>query len=151
MNGIEAISSLKALLPTTSIVMLTISDDADTILSAFQAGASGYLFKSVSLDHISNAIKQASEGGLLMPSIVAEKVLDILRGTHNKGKDSELTARELEVLGEMAEGFSQKEIADRLFIGAATVNTHIQNIYKKLHVRCAPAAVAKAIRDGIIA
>lgn len=149
-SGVEAIGQLKALMPMTSVIMLTIADDAETIYAALQAGASGYLFKEVSLDQVIDAIRQAGDGGLLMPAIVANKVLKFFKKERYTDNDYNLSPREKDVLQEMADGFAQKEIARRLFIEASTVNSHISSIYRKLHVRCASAAVAKAIREGLI-
>lgn len=145
LNGIEGIGALKTHLTGTRIVMLTINDDAETIYAAFQAGASGYLFKNSSVDQIIDAIRQAALGGLLMPAPVADKVLRFFQQAPS-GEDPGLTEREKEVLREMAKGYSQKEIATRLFISPHTVNAHVRNIYEKIHVRCAAEAVAVAIR-----
>lgn len=151
MSGLDGISALKTRLPRTHIVMLTIRDDKEAIHRSLQAGASGYLFKNTSLDHIIEAVRQAANGGLLMPASVAEKVLHFFQSSGAVPQDDfGMTPREIEVLREMADGYTQKEIADRLFIAPSTVNTHLQHIYEKLHVRCGPEAVAKAIRAGLI-
>jgi DNA-binding NarL/FixJ family response regulator len=148
LSGVEGLSTLKRLVPSARIVMLTIIDDAATIFEAFQNGASGYLLKNSSVDKIIAAVREAASGGMLMPAPVAEKVL-----AHFHRPDREdygLTSREQDVLEEMGRGYSQKEIADRLFVSPHTVNTHIQHIYDKLHVRSGLEAVAKAFREGLI-
>ena len=149
-DGVEGISLLKERLPMTQIIMLTIRDDADTIYASFQAGASGYLFKNASVEEIIDAVRQGARGGLLMPGSVAQKVLDFFKVENEPTDDFDLSPRELDVLQEMAYGFYQSEIAQRLFIAPTTVNTHISNIYRKLHVRCAAGAVALAIRNKLI-
>lgn len=149
LNGLDAIEAFKQRLPKTQVVMLTIRDDPDTIYTAFAAGASGYLFKNANVDEIIEAVRQAARGGMLMPAPVASKVLSLFQQTPAPD-DFGLSEREREVLAEMAEGYTQKEIAARLFVSPNTVNTHIQHIYAKLHVHCAPEAVAKAIRAGLI-
>lgn len=149
-SGIQGIERIKELLPNTKIIMLTIEGDSNTIYSAFSAGASGYLIKNSSVDQIIDAVQQASEGGMLMPPTVATKVLAYFQKDKIPEVDFGLSLREIEVLKEMAEGQTQREIADRMFIAPATVNTHIQHIYQKLHVNCAPGAVAKAIRNNLI-
>ena len=148
LSGVEGLSQLKQLAPQARIVMLTIIDDAATIFEAFQSGASGYLLKNSPVDKIIAAVREAASGGMLMPAPVAERVL-----AHFHRPDREdygLTSREQEVLEEMGRGYSQKEIADRLFVSPHTVNTHIQHIYDKLHVRSGLEAVAKAFREGLI-
>ena len=149
-DGVEGISALKERLPMTKIIMLTIRDDTDTIVASFKAGASGYLFKDASAEEIIEAVRQGARGGLLMPGNVAQKVLQFFKEDGEPTNDFDLSPRELDVLQEMAYGFSQKEIAQRLFISPATVNSHISHIYQKLHVRCAAAAVAFAIRNNLV-
>lgn len=149
-DGVEGIGALKERLPLTKIIMLTIRDDTDTIFASFKSGASGYLFKNASVKEIVGAVRQAANGGLLMPGNVAQKVLQFFRTEEVKADDYDLSSRELDVLQEMGNGFSQKEIAQRLFIAPSTVNTHISHIYQKLHVNCAAEAVAFAIRNNII-
>jgi DNA-binding NarL/FixJ family response regulator len=129
--------------------MLTIRDDAETIYAALRAGASGYLIKNDQVDQIVAAIREAAQGGTLMPAPVARKVLGFFQQQESK-PDYGLTEREMEVLQEMTEGYVQKEIADRLFISPSTVNTHIQHIYEKLHVHSGIEAVAKALRERLV-
>ena len=149
-SGIEGIGQLKQRLPETQIIMHTIRDDTQTIYSAFQAGASGYLVKDSSIDQIIDAVQQASQGGMLMPPLVANKVLDYFRQDEKPEEDFGLSLREIQVLQNIADGCTQKKIAEILFIEPTTVNTHVQHIYGKLHVRCAPEAVAIAIRKKLI-
>ena len=149
-NGLEGIGLIKQRLPETQIVMLTIRDDTDSIYRAFQEGASGYLIKGSGMDEIINAIQQASLGGMLMPAPVAAKVKTYFKQDLPNTQEFGLSLREKEVLEEMASGYTQKEMADRLDVSPNTINTHVQNIYSKLHVRCAPEAVAKAIRNKVI-
>lgn len=148
-SGIECISRLKARLPHASIVMLTIHDDADRIFRAFWSGASGYLLKTASLDEIGDAVRQAFRGGMLMPAGVADKVLHFLQA-ESRQREYDLTEREVEVLQHMAQGQTQQDIAEKLFLSPHTVNSHVGNIYEKLHVNSSAAAVAKAIRDRVI-
>lgn len=147
-SGIESIGALKTHMPDTSIVMLTIRDDSDTIYKALRNGASGYLFKNAGVHEIISVIKESRSGGTLMPAPVARKVLGLFH--EEPTKDYGLTAREREVLEEMSQGYTQKEIGVRLFITENTVNTHIQNIYAKLHVRSGIEAVARALRERLI-
>jgi DNA-binding NarL/FixJ family response regulator len=149
MTGLDGIAALKARLPDTQIVMLTIRDSANTIFDAFRAGASGYLLKNAGVDRIVAAVREAAAGGMLMPAPVARQVLGLFQ-RHKTPSDYGLTEREVEVLREMTEGCTQKEIAERLFVSPSTVNTHVQRIYAKLHVRSATEAVAKVLRERLL-
>lgn len=150
LSGLEGIGRLKTLLPGTGIVMLTIRDDADTIYEAFRAGASGYLLKNAGVDQIISAVREAHQGGTLMPAPVARKVLAFFQQQGAAVPDYGLTDREKDVLREMTEGRAQKEIADRLYVSPSTVNSHIQHIYEKLHVHSGIEAVAKALRERLV-
>jgi DNA-binding NarL/FixJ family response regulator len=149
MTGIDGIGDIKARLPETGVIMLTIRDEAASIFEAFRAGASGYLLKNSPIDRIIAAIREASTGGMLMPSPVARKVLQFFQQPKPTAS-YRLTGREQEVLGEMVNGRTQKEIADALFVSPSTVNTHVRHIYKKLHVRSSTEAVAKALRERLV-
>ena len=148
-SGIAGLATLKARLPSTRFVMLTIRDDAETVYAALRAGASGYLLKSAGADAILAAVEAAREGGMLMPPPVARLVLALF-SPEPAAPDYGLSPRERDVLAAMADGLAQKEIADRLGLTANTVNTHVQHLYAKLHVRSASAAVAKALRERLV-
>lgn len=147
-NGIDGIGAIKTILPTSRIVMLTIMDNAEAIYGAFRAGASGYLLKNTKYDRIIDAVREAYLGGTLMPAEVAGKVLGFFQ--EKKKTDYKLTRREKEILGKMADGHSQRAIADALFLSPYTVNTHVQHIYEKLHVHSSVQAVAKAFRERLL-
>ncbi|MAQ94107.1 hypothetical protein B1759_04440 [Rubrivirga sp. SAORIC476] len=149
LSGIEGLSQLKSRLPGSVVVMLTIRDDAETIYAALGAGASGYLLKSASPDELLAAIREARAGGMLMQRQVARLVLASFEARATV-PDYGLTPRETEVLGEMVAGHTQPQIADRLFVSLSTVNSHVQNIYAKLHVHNGSAAVAKAVRERLV-
>ena len=147
LTGVEGLGRLKAVLPATRFVMLTIRDDAETVYAALRAGASGYLLKSAGADEILAAVEAAHTGGMQMPAPIARLVLAQFAPDV---PDYGLSRREREVLAEMTSGHSQREIAARLFIAASTVNSHVQSLYDKLHVRTASAAVAKAVRERLV-
>ena len=151
MSGLEGIGQLKNHMPDANIVMLTIREEANTIYDALRAGASGYLRKEASLDQIVTAVREAAQGGTLMPADVASKVLSFFRQPEMEtNTDYGLTVREKEVLHEMAEGYLQKEIADHLNLSPYTINSHVQHIYEKLHVHSNVEAVAKALKERLI-
>ena len=152
MSGLDALAPFKAYLPATRIVMLTNRDDASTIYQALRAGAAGYLLKSADVDDIVAGVAQARRGGMLMPAPVAREVQSFLQAATLPAPqpDHGLSEREMEVLVDMGQGFSQKEIATRLSLSPHTVDTHIRHIYDKLHVRSGVEAVAKALREKLI-
>lgn len=153
MDGIEALKHFKEHTPKSHVVILTVFDDADKIFRAISAGATGYVLKSSGIDNISEAIRQVMDGGAPMTPDVAKKVLNAftrLEPTPDMSDSYNLTDREREILKLLADGLLKKEIADNLDLSVHTVSTHIRHIYEKLQVRTNTAAVAKALREGII-
>jgi DNA-binding NarL/FixJ family response regulator len=150
MNGIEAVLRIKSISPATRIIMLTVFDDHEKIFKAVCAGASGYLLKTSPLEKIVESIREAYSGGAPMTPRVARSVLEMfssLRPPAQQGYG--LTAREQKILELMTEGLIKKEIADQLSLSYHTVDTHLRNIYAKLHVGTRTAAVAKALKERL--
>ena len=154
MDGIECVRQLSAILPTLQIVMLTVYQDTDNLFRALAAGAHGYLVKPARARDLLAAIRDIHRGGAPMTSALARKVVDAFRNQAKPaaaslnaapvaGESDELAPREKEVLDLLAQGFSYKEIADKLNVSFATVHTYVLRIYKKLHVRSKNAAVAR--------
>lgn len=143
-NGIKLVSELKAKLPKLHVMMITVYEDGDQIFAALQAGASGYMLKRSQPEEIVQGIEQLCVGGSPMSPAVARKVVSFFQRRLPAPEDLEqLTARELEILTELAKGYRYKEIADRLKIGIETVRTHAHHIYEKLHVQSRTEAVVK--------
>jgi len=144
-NGIEAVRKLKAAMPQTQFVMLTVYEDADHIFHALTAGATGYLLKQTPRTELLTALHQVHSGGSPMTSNIARKVVQSFqqRSTRAVSDGAELSPREHEVLDLLARGYLYKEIAESLEISLPTVNTYIRRIYEKLHVRSRAQAVAK--------
>ena len=134
-SGIECTRRMKDLSPATQVLILTVYEDNDTIVEALKAGASGYLLKRASQADILAAIREVHEGGAPMSSQVARKVVASFRQPAPGAGEQGLSERELELLGLMAKGYSEKEIADRTHISVNTIKTHRKHIYQKLHVR----------------
>lgn len=153
MSGIEGIKILKRLFPEIQILVLTIHEEDDLVFEALCAGACGYLLKQTSPARLVEAIREAYEGGAPMSSHIARKVVAFFQEKKNNNGNNEynLTQREIEVLKSLVEGSSCKVIADSLFISIETVRFHFRNIYNKLHVHTQAEAVAKAIKEGIVA
>jgi DNA-binding NarL/FixJ family response regulator len=155
MDGIECVRQLSERLPSLQIVMLTVYQDTDNLFRALAAGAHGYLVKPARARDLLAAIRDIHRGGAPMTSALARKVVDAFRAQSAPAASpgqaaptggveaGELAPREEMVLDLLAQGFSYKEIADRLNVAFATVHTYVLRIYKKLHVRSKNAAVAR--------
>jgi len=155
MDGIECVRQLSELLPSLQIVMLTVYQDTNNLFRALAAGAHGYLVKPARARDLLAAIRDIHQGGAPLTSALARKVVDAFReqttpassaasgAAAGGGESSDLAPREEEVLDLLAQGFSYKEIADKLNVAFATVHTYVLRIYKKLHVRSKNAAVAR--------
>jgi DNA-binding NarL/FixJ family response regulator len=145
MDGVECVRQLARAAPKTQILMLTVHDDTEAIYNSLSAGASGYLLKPIRATELIAAVRDVYTGGAPMTSNIARKVVQSFKEAPSAaGASEDLTHRELEVLDYLAKGFIYKEIADRLQLSYATVRTHIERIYHKLHVRSRSQAVAKA-------
>ncbi|MBS3913568.1 MAG: response regulator transcription factor [Bacteroidetes bacterium] len=148
MNGIEAIIKLRESCPQTQFMMLTVYEDDDMIFKSLQAGATGYLLKKSSVTQIAQSIMDLYNGGSPMSPGIARKILNTFReGPQKPIPDyQDLSEREKELVNSLAQGYRYKEIADQLNISPATVRTHIQNIYKKLHVQSRTDAINKIFK-----
>ncbi len=151
MNGVECVRKLKALLPATQVMMLTVYEDTDNIFNALAAGASGYMLKRTPAKELIEAIHEVKRGGSPMTTHIARKVVLSFQQTaataaKNAGELSELSEREQQVLDLLSQGLIYKEIAEKLQISYETVHTYIRRIYEKLQVRTRTEAVAKFLQ-----
>lgn len=151
MSGIECIRKVKAKCPNMQFMMFTIYEDSEQVYDALAAGASGYLLKKTSHEKLLEALRDLHEGGAPMSAHIARKVVAAFqRSVPEKQEEALLSAREKEVLQQLAKGFLYKEIADRLGISAGTVRQHIHKIYEKLHVQNRTEAINKFYgREGL--
>ncbi|MBP6732940.1 MAG: response regulator transcription factor [Chitinophagales bacterium] len=155
-NGLQALGNIKRHYPDLNVLMQTVFDDEQKIFDAICNGASGYILKNTAPDKILDAIVETYQGGAPMSPVIARKVLQLMQSKHATTAQTEpveifnLTPREKEVLLLMVDGLSYKMIADRCKISFETVRSHINNIYKKLHVGTMTEAVAKAIKQKIV-
>ena len=148
-NGISCVAKLKNLLPQTQVIMLSLEQDSQRVFESLQAGATGYLVKTVETARILQAVKEVHNGGAPMSSQAAREVVSAFRQRPAaQGNGPSLSPREEAVLSLLAKGYRTKEIADELKVGIATVNTYVRNIYDKLHVRSRAEAVARFSRTG---
>ena len=148
-DGIEAVQKIKSLSPCTRVVILTAFNDHDKVFKAICMGASGYLLKTSPVEKIVESIHEVLAGGAPMAPQVASSVLQMFARMARPKQDYGLTAREQQILQLMVDGFIKKEIADKLALSYHTVDTHLRNIYTKLHVHSCTGAVAKALKERL--
>lgn len=149
MDGLDAITEFRQSAPNAKIVILTQSSQEEDVLRAISLGASGYLLKSTTLDELIEGIRTVANGGASLDAGIAKFILNTLKSIQTGGRDDDsrlLSDRELQILSLLAEGLVKKEIAKKLSISYATVDTHVGRIYQKLDVRNAPSAVNRAHR-----
>jgi two-component system, NarL family, response regulator LiaR len=151
LNGIDATKLVKEHFPQVNILILTVFEDKIKLFSALQAGASGYLLKKSKVMEIIEAIHEIYQGGSPMTPAIARKVLEYFNQPKIKQTDENaLSERENDILKCLVNGDSYKMIAANCFISMGTVRSHINNIYKKLHVNSKSEAVVKAIREKLV-
>nr|WP_273482730.1 response regulator transcription factor [Kribbella italica] len=141
-GGAEATARLRALPEPPQILVLTTYDTEADIMSAIDAGASGYLLKDAPPEDLFRAIRGTARGEAILAPAVAARLM--------RRTGPLLTEREVEILDQLATGRSNREIARRLFVSEATVKSHLSHIYTKLEVDTRAAAVARAIEQRII-
>ncbi|MBE2318941.1 response regulator transcription factor [Solirubrobacter sp. CPCC 204708] len=142
MDGVTATTKLRELDPAARVLVLTTYDRDGDIARAMQAGASGYLLKDAPRDELHRAVRAAARGEVVLAPAVAARVW--------RGDGEELSAREREVLQLVAKGCTNREVGERLHVSAATVKTHLLNVYAKLGVDDRTAAVVTALERGLI-
>ncbi|GLO62934.1 DNA-binding response regulator [Vibrio sp. MACH09] len=137
MSGLDTLKVLREEGVTSTVIVLTVSDNSQDIRALIEAGADGYLLKDTEPDELVELLKKAMDTG----SAYSQVVLDVMRD-QSKTDDmfSSLTEREKEILVEVARGYSNRQIAERLFISEATVKVHIKSLLKKLRVKSRVAA-----------
>jgi DNA-binding NarL/FixJ family response regulator len=147
MSGIDCVRALKPIIPDIQILMLTVYEDTESIFESLKAGASGYLLKRFPGQKIIEAIHDALNGGAPMSGQIARKVVQYFNDQERRKSELEdLSARERQVLKELAEGRPYKEIADILNVSIDTVRKHLQSVYQKLHVHNRTEAVVKFLQ-----
>jgi NarL family two-component system response regulator LiaR len=148
-GGIEAIREIKKHDPRARILVITSFAEDDKVFPAIKAGAQGYLLKDSSPRELLQAIRDIDKGQPSMHPTIARKLMrEIQRPSELPLTDEPLTEREAEVLGLVARGFTNQEIADRLFVSERTVRTHVSNILSKLHLANRTQAALYALRKG---
>jgi DNA-binding NarL/FixJ family response regulator len=144
MSGIECAAHLKQLLPSAQIIMVTVYEDTERIFKALRAGACGYLLKRCTPEELVSAIREVRQGGAPMSREIARKVIFSFQEPLTTAAEVEdLSPREREILELLAEGFPNKQIADRVGVTDGTVRWHLRHVYHKLHVRSRTEAALK--------
>jgi len=152
LRGIEAAREIKIILPEVKVLILSMHKDKEFVYSAISAGAEGYLLKEDADTELFAAIEKIRQEGRYISPLLLGDLTDELFQTRQKGQltpqDEPLTTREREVLKLIAEGTSNKEIADLLFISVRTIENHRANIMRKLNIKSTANLIKYAIRKG---
>jgi len=157
LDGVAATRRLHEACPEVKVIILTTFDDDEYVFEGLRAGAAGYLLKDVPSEQLVEAIRAAARGeAFIQPSVARKVVAEFARLTEREHRRREqplvepLSARELEVLALVAEGLSNREIGERLFITPGTVKNHVSNVLAKLGVRDRTQAVLQAQELGLL-
>ena len=151
MDGVEALMRMREHNPDARAIVFTAFDTDERILAAVQAGAQGYILKGSPRDQLFDAVRVVHGGSSLLQPVVASKLLrQMSKGADSPDASESVTPRELEVLGLLAQGLQNKEIADRLVIAERTVTFHVSSILGKLNVSNRTEAVTTAVQRGLI-
>lgn len=146
LDGVGAIAELATSAPEVRVLVLTTYDTDDLIVGAVEAGAIGYLLKDTEPGELRDAVRRAAAGQTALSAPIASRLVRQVRQTTSVT----LTPREREILALVADGLSNADIASRLYVGRATVKTHLAHIFEKLGVNDRTAAVVTALKRGII-
>lgn len=160
LGGIEATRAIVRQNPHVGVIVLTMFEDDESVFTALRAGARGYVLKDADRGTLLRAIRAVARGEALLDASVARRVLEQFvppespaPHTQERAASSlfaELTPREVEVLGLIAQGLRNRDIAERLVISEKTVGNHISNIFAKLHVNDRSQAILRALREGLV-
>lgn len=150
MSGVEGAEKISSINPNALIIMITIQEDDKSIFGSLQAGAVGYLHKSVSPEEMMESIRLAIKGGSPMSPQIARKVLKSFHKVKPQFQQDKLTDKELQILTMLAEGKSYKTIASEIFLSIDGVKYHIRSIYEKLMVKSRAEAVSKGQKLRIL-
>lgn len=152
LNGIEATRRIVTASPHIGILMLTMFEDDDSVFAAMRAGARGYLLKGALKAEILRAIQAVSNGGVIFGAAVAQRMMRYftsLKPVEPAAIFPQLTGREREILGLIAQGLNNHDIAEHLSLSGKTVRNHITNIFGKLQVADRAQAIVRARQAGL--
>jgi len=151
-SGLEAVKVISEEMPEVNVLMLTVSEDAQDLMDALRAGASGYLLKNIETATLIEAIRKAAQG----ESVVSQQMTaKLIQGVRNPPKQEaaaverdRFSPRERDILASLAQGESNKEIARKLDLAESTVKIHVQNIFKKLNMSSRVQVALYAVENG---
>ncbi|MFF6784109.1 response regulator [Streptomyces sp. NPDC012510] len=149
MDGVDALRKLRELDNPARVLVVTSFTEQRTVVPALRAGAAGYVYKDVDPDALAAAIRSVHAGHILLQPEVAGVLLSQEEATSSQGRGGSLTEREREVLGLIADGRSNREIARALVLSEKTVKTHVSNILMKLDLADRTQAALWAVRHGV--
>lgn len=150
MDGIEATRKIIEAWKEAKIIIVTSFLDDEKVYPALQAGATSYMLKTSKASEIARAVRETYQGQIVLEPEVTDKMMTKMREKKSTPLHEELTTREMEILLLMAEGKSNQEIADQLFIALKTVKTHVSNILSKLQVQDRTQAVIYAFKHSLV-
>ena len=157
LDGVAATRKVREMCPDVQVIILTTFDDDEYVFEGLRAGAAGYLLKDVPSEQLAEAIRAAARGeAFIHPSVTRKVVAELTRLTererirHEQPLAEPLSQREMEVLALLAEGLSNQEIAERLYIAPGTVKNHVSSILSKLDTRDRTRAVLQAQKLGLL-
>jgi len=154
-SGLEVIDKVQAAAPAARIVLLTVSESPDDLLAAIKGGARGYVVKDTPFPSLAQAIQDVAKNGAVVSPKMAAKLFEAVRQLlrHRDvvaARSPSLTGREIEVLQLVAQGYTSREIGERLFISENTVKNHVRNVLDKLGLHSRSEAVLYALREHLI-
>lgn len=150
MNGLDATKAIKAKPGKTKVIILSMHCESGMVKELIGIGADGYILKNASKEELIQAIQKVAEGQQYFATDVTMSLLNNKQNPNHSNLDVDLTNRELEILKLIADGFSNKEIGEQLFISHRTVDTHRTNLMKKLEVNNIAGLISFAIKKGIV-
>jgi len=148
-NGVEAARAITREAAAVGVLMLTMLDDDESVFAAMRAGARGYLLKGSGPAEVVHAIHAVGSGAAVLGPSIAQRVLDYFATPASTDEFADLTNREREILGMLADGHPNARIAERLHLSTKTVRNHVSSIFTKLHVADRAEAMLRARRAGL--
>ncbi|MGC9089612.1 MAG: response regulator [Caldisericia bacterium] len=155
MNGVNAIKKIKEIDELSKIIILTTFDDYEYVFDGLKSGALGYILKDIPIEKLSDTIRTIFKGGALIEPSITKKILSEISKIEKAPKGDallleQLSSREKEILSLIAKGYTNQEIADKLFLSVGTVKNYVTNILQKMEVKDRTEAVIKVKDRGII-
>ena len=150
MNGRDALAQILSSRPEQKVIMLTVSEDSEDLTECIRLGASGFLIKKINANYLIESIKKVVNGdNAYSPEMTARLVQSLIRPAQAESALSQLTPRELETLGHLAAGYSNKAIAKNLNLAESTIKVHVQNILRKLELGSRVQAAVYAVQHKL--